>query len=191
MRTRNLLSLVALGLGLGACTKGAPTLDLTVTPTTFALGEAAKATIATTNFELKADDHDEGEDAHAHDVDPHEGHFHLYLDSLETEPLYQSYLPSLDVLITAAQAKPGEHVLIARLHTLDHKILEPQVKDTVTITLTDPATTGAGGAGGSGGVGGAGGSTSSTGGLGGAGGAGGAGGSTSSAGGSGGTGGSG
>lgn len=141
-------ALTTLTLGTAACTKGDPSVELAVTPTTFALGEPAVAEVTTTNFTLASDEHAHG------DVPRDEGHFHLYLDSFETEPLYQGFQARLDILITKAQTSPGEHTLLVRLHTLDHKILEPQVTDSVVVTLTDPTGSGSGSGGsGSGGSG--------------------------------------
>lgn len=120
---------------------GAPELlAFELSATTVAPGDTLTATFEVDNFVFsmegdhghlsrapgqplvfRSGDHDE-DDLSACTV----GHVHIYIDDLMTNPLAQQTHPEGDFVIPA-DATAGEHRLIARLHSADHKIIEPQV----------------------------------------------------------------
>jgi hypothetical protein len=136
-----------------------PTVALSIDPTTIMSGGTTRLRVTVENFELieEGHAHDASTDEHTHEGDvPRQGHYHIYLDTTEENPLLMSAAAEADLMITAA---PGEHKLIARLSDLEHRTITPEVRDEATITITDASGSGGGGSGGSaGGSGGSGGS---------------------------------
>lgn len=126
------------------CSQDPPTLQASAQPTTFPQGSSTTLTITTTNFELVSPT-----EVHAHltraltvaheaeDEGPSEqtnsGHYHVYLDSYEIDPILQGYQTSQAVTV---HGKAGPHKLIVQLQGEDHKILEPPVRAEIPITLT-------------------------------------------------------
>jgi hypothetical protein len=127
-----------------------PTLKLTVTPTTIPQNTKFHVTVAVTNFTIAEHQHDDH-------VDPTVGHWHLYVDSTDTDPLEQDGAAlEKDLVLPCALAKPidpGAHKLIARLHFLDHKIVTPEVTSSVDVTVTKGTCMSGAGGGGTGGSG--------------------------------------
>ena len=122
----------------------APTVSATVSPDTFVSGSTVTVTVTTTNFEVRdpagtshqhlrvqAGEHD-GHDGHEESV-VNAGHYHVYLDSTEINPLGMGYAPTLDVAVSGT---PGAHKLIIRLNDDSHAFLKPEVKAEVPITIT-------------------------------------------------------
>jgi hypothetical protein len=126
-----------------------PTIQVSVSPDTIASGDMVTVTVQVENFSLPTDqdhDHDHlelepsgalqagaspakhGDDYHG----PREGHYHLYLNDLMSNPLVHAYEHEVSVVI---EAEPGQHEIIARLHGLDHRIIEPQITDSTPITV--------------------------------------------------------
>lgn len=133
--------LPALVLG---CSQDPPTLQASAQPTTFPQGSSTTLTITTTDFELISPT-----DMHAHLTRAltvaHEaeetggseftnsGHYHVYLDSYEVDPILQGYQASQAVTV---HGRAGAHKLIVQLQGEDHKILNPPVRAEIPITLT-------------------------------------------------------
>ena len=129
-----------------SCPEGDPAiLSFTVEADTVTAGEALSATLELQDFELgehedmEMDDDDmaDDDDDMGEDAECHGGHAHVYLDSLEVNPLAMPEMLTFEVTIPA-DTTPGEHTLIARLHNEDHTILEPQVTAEVTVTVEAP-----------------------------------------------------
>lgn len=126
------------------CPTEAPTIDsFAVTPDSAAPGTTLTGTVAVSHFELSGEPHQhtealrpglepQDEDAPAEECVG--GHVHIYLDDLETNPLGMPTTPEFTFDLPS-DAMPGAHTLIARLHTRDHKILEPQVTAEAAVTI--------------------------------------------------------
>ncbi len=136
-----------------------PTLAMTITPTTIAQLGKFHVKMAVTNFTIK----DIGVAAEMAiesgkiAADPTVGHWHLYVDSTDTDPLEEDGTTlEKDLLLPCALAKPidpGAHTLIGRLHFTSHKIVFPEVTSKVDVTVTKGTCTSGAGGGGSGGSG--------------------------------------
>lgn len=148
IRTAVALTLV----GLIGCGKGdvpdPEILSFEVDPSEIPAGSMATVTIEVENFafsEHHTDDPmtmgvDHGDEDHdAGDVA--EGHVHVYLDDLETNPLVMMMSETAELMIPM-DTTLGAHTLIARLHDADHLILEPQTTAEVDITVVDATMTG-------------------------------------------------
>ncbi len=149
---RPLTLLTALALALSACPstdtcpEGDPAIDsFTLDSSTVTAGDELSGMVMVSNFELGGhddmamDDDDSGmamDDDDADSACPG-GHAHIFLDTLEVNPLGMPEEPDFTITIPA-DAAPGEHTLIARLHNRDHTILEPQVTAEATITVEAP-----------------------------------------------------
>lgn len=127
--------------GLACGDSPAPTVSLTVTPDRIASGGTTRADIAVTDFELAAEDHahlfttSRGHEATGEEDSgdiPRTGHYHIYLDSFDVNPLVMGTTPSVDLTVTASA---GVHRLIVRLHGTDHRIIEPQITDEASLTI--------------------------------------------------------
>lgn len=112
-----------------------PTLSAEASPTTVAAGGTTMLTVAVTDFELlpPAGEGQEGHGAGG-DADPNKGHYHVYLDSLETNPIAQDYRTPYELTIPAGTGA-GAHTLIVRLNHVDHRFIVPEVKDSIGITV--------------------------------------------------------
>ncbi len=133
-------ALLALALALAACgSDPAPTISVTATPTSLKSGEAVTLNIAVTDFEL-VDDAGRSTSglraAHEGHEDTSEtarrGHYHVYLDTTEENPLYMGHIAAPRVTVTASV---GPHVLIVRLQDEAHRIITPEIKATAAITV--------------------------------------------------------
>lgn len=124
-----------------------PTVSATVSPSTFVSGSTVTVTVTTTDFEirnpagaahqhLRAAQHDHSDHDNHDDHDSHEvvteGHYHVYLDSTDVNPLGMGYEETIDIVVTAT---PGAHKLIIRLNDDSHAFLQPEVKTEVAITV--------------------------------------------------------
>lgn len=147
-----LLSAVLLSTGvLVACGGGDPTISISASPTTLASGQTTTLTVSVENFELRdpgshqhglttAQTHDHGDDHgddHAHGDDaedylPDAGHYHVYLDSTEVNPMMMAWRETVELTVTASA---GPHRLIVRLNGDDHRFLRPEVKAHIDITV--------------------------------------------------------
>lgn len=132
-----------------------PTISVTAQPSTFTSGSTVTFTVTVQDFELRPDiDHQmethglhqglktstedghEGGDGH-HDEANEEyvgnaGHFHVYLDSVETNPIKQSWDTTVMLPIVA---DPGAHTLIFRLNDDSHRFFVPHITATVDVTV--------------------------------------------------------
>lgn len=151
-------TLVALPL-LFACGSGDPPVihSVTVNPTEVAPGEETTLTVDIANFELRPpSDHgadhsglQPAEEEHMHGEGEHGdypdgGHYHVYLDSVESNPLmincpdhckHPAFAASVRVKIPD-DASPGMHDVIVRLNMDDHKFLDPPIQHKATLTVT-------------------------------------------------------
>ncbi len=109
-------------------------VDFSVTPTTVMAGGTLDGAIDTHNHLLEGHDDAMGSDAHDDDSGCEAGHVHVYLDDLMDNPLVMTGSTTFTIDIPA-DVTPGQHTLIARLHRVDHTIIEPQVTAEVTITV--------------------------------------------------------
>lgn len=140
-------ALSLLTLALVGCGGGDPTIAVTASPTTFASGGSTTLTVDVTDFELRAPpeahqaltvaQHDHGDHDHDHGdsgetLSADGGHYHVYLDSTDTNPILMAWEPNPTITVTST---PGPHRLIVRLNADDHRFLQPEVKAEVDITL--------------------------------------------------------
>jgi hypothetical protein len=149
--TTSLLATCLLALGAGCHSEDGPppTLSISLDPTTITEGGTTTLTVSVTNFELV----DPGA-GHAHDGDDHhdeggvaqQGHYHVYLDTTDENPLIMASTPSLVLAIDAA---PGDHSIIVRLNDNEHKIIQPEVRASAELVVEAGGMGGGGGAGGS------------------------------------------
>ena len=146
------LTLVAFGVAsaVAACGGGTPpTIAVTASATTFTSGSTVTFSIAVTDFELRMppdasghsshskkltaanEGHDHGHDK-GDDYFTDGGHFHIYLDTTDTNPLRQGWHSQLEMPI---RTSPGSHKLIFRLNDDNHRFFVPQITSTVDITV--------------------------------------------------------
>lgn len=138
---RYALSFAALSL-LVACGAADPTVSVTASPSTISSGDVVTLTVDVTDFELRkpaATHHQElraaDDEGHAHNGETNSadgGHFHVYLNTLDTNPLLMGWSKTTTVAVTGPA---GPHVLIVRLNSDDHAFLVPQVKAEANITI--------------------------------------------------------
>jgi len=133
-------ALLTLGLLVG-CGGGDPTISVTASPTTFANGGSTTLTIEVTDFELRepptshalvAAQHDHDHETGDTELTADGGHYHVYLDSTDQNPLKMAWTTTLELTVSSTA---GPHTLIVRLNADDHRFLQPEVKSQVDITL--------------------------------------------------------
>jgi hypothetical protein len=144
-----LVSTLAFGCDSEEDPQPPPTLSVEATPTEISSGDSVTLKFTIENFTLSGE-HDhahleaafdpdlaarpdplEAEDVAEYDG-PREGHVHVYLDDFETNPIGMLTVTEAEVVV---EAEPGTHTLLCRLHGSDHKIIEPQVIDSVELTV--------------------------------------------------------
>ena len=129
-----------------------PTIDsFEASPATVVQGGEIEVAFELSFFELSGEaghheDEEEGheEDGHAHENPCPNGHVHVYLDDLLTEPLGMPDITPA-TLVIPLDAVAGEHTLIARLHNADHTILhvgDAEVTAESSITVQEIAVPG-------------------------------------------------
>jgi hypothetical protein len=137
------IALAALLCPVAACEEHedcAPSVELSVGSPTVPQGGTVSLTVRVEDFTLVEPAAGRGQDP---GVDPGlrhgegsssacEGHYHVYVDDLMTNPVLQDWQPETTLVV---EAEPGMHELIVRLNASDHKIVEPEVTDRVTITV--------------------------------------------------------
>jgi hypothetical protein len=148
---RALLSVTVVGgfVCFGGCAEpqeecGTPTLEVSGAPTTIVSGDEITVSVTTTNFELRDpeghthEDHgDPGED----DLEFRSGggscggHYHVYLDSFEVNPLLMAWEEEQAVTV---EGDNGDHEIMVRLNGDDHKILDPDITDSFPIEIVAP-----------------------------------------------------
>lgn len=121
------------------CPSEAPAIEkVTASATTVAPGGTITLTFDVAGFELdEATVSDAMLPLHGEEDAEEEcpgGHMHVYLDSLETDPIMATDKAVVDVTIPVGTTE-GEHELIVRVHNHDHAIYEPQVTKTVSISV--------------------------------------------------------
>lgn len=144
----------ASGLLLLACGQSDPAITtFTVSPATVSPGDTLTIDVAVENFRLVDPDggghglRPANEDGHGDgDGEPlitSEGHFHIYMDSTDTNPLlfdcpshckHAGFYNPLSVT-TPTTATAGSHKLILRLNANDHRTLTPHIKAEATIMV--------------------------------------------------------
>lgn len=138
--------LFTLGLLAGCGSDAAPTISVSASSTTLTSGDTTTLTIDVTDFELREPpdshnhaltvaqhDHDHDHDHEGDTLSADGGHYHVYLDTTERNPLVMAWTPTVDVTVTTTVA--GSHRLIVRLNADDHRFLKPEVKAHVDITV--------------------------------------------------------
>ncbi|MEM7155824.1 MAG: hypothetical protein AAF799_23440 [Myxococcota bacterium] len=138
----------------------APTLMAEADVTELDSGDTVTLTFTIEHFTLTGEaggDHDDHDHDHDHDHDnleldfdpplvagndpladgdayhgPREGHVHVYLDDFMSNPIGTITTSTGEVVV---EADPGPHVIMARLHGADHRIIEPQIIDEIDITV--------------------------------------------------------
>jgi hypothetical protein len=136
--------LVALTLFLTACghehEPPPQILSFDVKPLEVKPGDALHMTVKTAHFTLVPDDDSDSADSvlvHAEGANgssPNSGHFHVYLDDRETNPLLMPATESFDCTLPTT-VTPGQHTLIVRLHSQDHLIIRPEVSSEFALTV--------------------------------------------------------
>ncbi len=139
---RYILSFAAVA-SLVACGSADPTVSVTASPSTISSGDVVTLTVDVTDFELRkpggGHNHqelraaeDEGHEHHGGTNSADGGHFHVYLNTLDTNPLLMGWSKTTTVAVTGPA---GPHVLIVRLNSDDHAFLVPQIKAEANITI--------------------------------------------------------
>lgn len=107
-----------------------------VNPTTMAAGDTVEMTVDGEHLgELEEVSMDTGmEEEGEEESHCPGGHFHVYLDDLETNPITMQEAKTFPLVIPEGTTA-GAHTLIVRLHNKDHIIYEPQVTKDVSITV--------------------------------------------------------
>ena len=149
MKRVALLSIV----GLIGCGSGPPPeiTSFSVQPSTAARGTDVMVSIEVANFELREADPENGqalraahEGGEGEEGDyPDGGHFHVYLDNTETNPMYINcpefceHGASMSPVRARIpdDATVGEHTVIARLNNDQHLFLKPEIRATTTLTI--------------------------------------------------------
>jgi hypothetical protein len=152
-RTLLAAGLLALVSAAACGSDPSPTIAVTADRTSFTSGSTVTFTVTVTDFELR----DPASTAHsghalraAHDTSGHGltptheagadgehyltdgGHYHVYLDSTDVNPIRMSWQPTLSMAVTASA---GPHRLIFRLNGDDHRFLVPEIKAEVAVTV--------------------------------------------------------
>ncbi|MCB9648080.1 MAG: hypothetical protein H6730_15930 [Deltaproteobacteria bacterium] len=131
------LTLALAALSLAACGGGDPSVSVTADKSSLASGDTVTLTVTVENFELRAPAqalraaHGDEEQT-AGEVTSDGGHYHVYLDSTDVNPLTMAWTPTVNVTVTAST---GPHQLIVRLNADDHRFLVPEVKAHVDLTV--------------------------------------------------------
>ncbi len=126
--------------------------SFTVTPASAPAGTDVTVSVTVENFELREPTIEEGLALRAaHDVGPGEegaypegGHFHVYLDSTETNPMFIDCPDYCEHGASKSPARaripedemPGEHTVIVRLNNDVHEFLRPEIEATASLTVT-------------------------------------------------------
>lgn len=151
-----ILSTSAMCLLLTACGSADPSItSVTVTPATASAGAQFTLNITVADFDLvNPDEHGgghglraaEGADGHGEAAEgdyPSEGHFHVYFDSIDENPLklncpMHCKHPGFGPTVTSTvpnDATAGEHKIIVLLNDNTHKTLTPHIRGEATITV--------------------------------------------------------
>lgn len=131
------MALVGLSVCTGCGSDAPPTVSIVADPGSFTTGEQTVLTVTVTNFDLVDPtgsapvEHDHSQST-ADGLLTREGHYHVYLDSTDVNPLAMAWSP---VLRLAVEAEPGPHRLIVRLNANDHRFLQPEIRDIADIML--------------------------------------------------------
>lgn len=133
-------TLLLMTLAAQACGSSDPTVTASASPASFGSGQSTTLTVEVDAFELRdpaaahtltgADTHQQSDSEGGVTADG--GHYHVYLDSTDVNPLKMAWTPSLELTVTAT---PGAHTLIIRLNADDHRFLVPEIKSTIDITI--------------------------------------------------------
>jgi hypothetical protein len=105
---------------------GGPSVTATVSPTSVAAGGDVTVTVSTENFVLEAPTGQANQAGH--------GHYHIYLDD-DTDYLVADAQASVSVTIPDTTT-PGAHTLRVELYNNDHSELDPEIADTIDLTVT-------------------------------------------------------
>jgi hypothetical protein len=145
-----LLALTA--LALVGCGEGPPPsiTSVTIEPSMAARGSDVTISVVVDNFTLREPEPEEGQalrplsEGEAEEGEyPDGGHFHVYLDNTETNPMFincpdycehGAYTTPARALIPA-DAEIGEHTVIVRLNNDHHLFLKPEIRATATLTV--------------------------------------------------------
>ena len=128
-----------------------PSISVTASPTSFTSGSTVTFTITVTDFELRmppdvsgsgghgsghkgltAANEGHGDDADGETYFTNAGHFHVYLDTTDTNPLRQAWHPEIQLPI---RASAGSHQLIFRLNDDSHRFFVPHITSRVDVTV--------------------------------------------------------
>lgn len=148
---------------LVACGSEPPIINsISVSPTEVPVGGETTLSVDISNFELRPPPEDghagllpaAEEEAHAHEgaegVDyPDGGHYHVYLDSFETNPLMTNCPehckhPAWDTMVRVKipddSSLVGDHMLMIRLNMDNHMFLKPAIEEETPLTITATTT---------------------------------------------------
>ncbi len=138
---------------LVGCGGGDPAVtSVAFTPNTIQAGDEGTLTVEVENFTLREPGPEPGEALHAAEETeagksgdyPDGGHFHVYLDSVEENPIplncpdyceHPGFTPTNKLRIPATTTA-GSHTIIVRLNNDDHTFLNPPIQNTAMITVT-------------------------------------------------------
>jgi hypothetical protein len=140
-----------LSFALAGCGSDPPVItSLTLDPVMVARGADVNVSIAVSNFELRAPQEEShalrAADTGGHEEDgdyPDGGHFHVYLDDTETNPML---IDCPDYCEHGASTSPararipddaavGAHKVIVRLNDDHHEFLKPEITAEATLTV--------------------------------------------------------
>jgi hypothetical protein len=146
-----LLYALPLSILVGCSSEPPQITSVTIEPAMAARGSDVMVSVSVANFELREPE-PEGEgqalrpasEGSAEEADyPEGGHFHVYLDNTETNPMFincpdycehGAYTTPAMARIPA-DAEIGEHTVIIRLNNDHHLFLTPEILGTATLTV--------------------------------------------------------
>ena len=120
-----------------------PTLSIELDKATIASGDEVTITVDVENFELQdPDGHDHDDHGDPGDTEFRagydgacQGHYHVYLDELDNPMIPILAQDHRETTTVTVEAEPGEHEILVRLNDDHHKIIEPQVVDSASLTV--------------------------------------------------------
>jgi hypothetical protein len=146
--------LLIAGFLLSACGSDPPVItSFTVTPASAPRGTDVMVSLSVENFEIREPAaeshalralHDSGEGEEGDYPDG--GHFHVYLDTTETNPMFINCPDYCEHGASASPARAripddasiGEHMVIVRLNNDHHQFLKPAIEARASLTVTMP-----------------------------------------------------
>ncbi len=144
--------MLTVGLLVGCGSSDPPEMtSVTVSPASVQRGTDVTVNVTVANFELRMPAEEEALTAAEEEIAPATGdypdggHFHIYLDDLETNPMLVNCPDYCDdsAFMTSVRARvpddatAGSHMVIVRLNNDFHMFLNPQIKGQAPLMVTE------------------------------------------------------